>query len=623
MTIALVSLLAAAIGCSDAVSPDDALTAKSLGLTEVTAVEGSGEAMLLANFSNPSLCLSAGRSGDQAFIGSCDEENTAQLLSWEADGTIAAGEGMCLDVSGARNGAAAIFTSCDGSASQVWSASSDEHIVSSDGACLDLERRGGGGNSVVIWSCGGRDSQGWGARDVGGDGGETGSDDGDAEVYEVVVSPDEYTLLTDGTVQLTADAVDDDGNDVDAGAPRWSSSNTSVATVRDGLVSAVSAGTATISATIDGVTGTAEVTVESSSTGTTVTTSDGIWISADELQTLPTSGVAWENMKGAADRSWAPARITEGNWANREVLAGALVWARTGVNSYRTKTANHIAALIDYGIPGGTSATVPSRQLLGFILAADLIDLAALDSDLDRRFRSFATDVVTRSYDSGAHPRVIREQAARMAGNGGGISRGTYAAYLIYMDDRDGLDELARWIRGALGETDVWDGLDTDDDDVSWYNPENAGERTVVNGRGTKDGYDFSGLLPNDMRRNGQYYAPGEEPAGWGPFPGPSKTNYPQVHLYGLLVAIELMDRQGYDSKSWGDQGARRASDAIWRLYQLGKDRDRDAWEWWDAGGASMIWLINSMFGQNYATPTPRTNRQPNNIAWMEWTHAR
>lgn len=46
----------------------------------------------------------------------------------------------------------------------------------------------------------------------------------------------------------------------------WSSSDTSVATVKDGLVTAVSAGTATISATIGSVSGTCNVTVHGSST---------------------------------------------------------------------------------------------------------------------------------------------------------------------------------------------------------------------------------------------------------------------------------------------------------------------------------------------------------------------
>jgi hypothetical protein len=164
MSLAFVCLLAAALGCSDAVSPEDGLTAKALGLTDITAVAGSGDAVLLANFSNPSRCLSAGRSGDQAFIGSCDEESKAQLLTWEADGAITNAGGLCLEASGARNGDPVAFSDCTGTSSQVWSATSSEQIISAGGPCLDLERRGGGSNSAVVWSCGGRDTQGWGAR---------------------------------------------------------------------------------------------------------------------------------------------------------------------------------------------------------------------------------------------------------------------------------------------------------------------------------------------------------------------------------------------------------------------------------------------------------------------------
>jgi uncharacterized protein YjdB len=79
----------------------------------------------------------------------------------------------------------------------------------------------------------------------------------------VTVTPDAATLESLGeTVQLTATASDAEGNTIADKVFTWESSDESVATVSDsGLVTAVANGTATITATVDGVSGSATITV--------------------------------------------------------------------------------------------------------------------------------------------------------------------------------------------------------------------------------------------------------------------------------------------------------------------------------------------------------------------------
>jgi uncharacterized protein YjdB len=80
-------------------------------------------------------------------------------------------------------------------------------------------------------------------------------------VASVDVSPASATIEVDETVDLDAVPRDADGNALDRPVT-WSSSNTSVATVdADGLVTGVAEGTATITATCEGKTGTAAITV--------------------------------------------------------------------------------------------------------------------------------------------------------------------------------------------------------------------------------------------------------------------------------------------------------------------------------------------------------------------------
>src|SRR4051812_30066058 len=71
-------------------------------------------------------------------------------------------------------------------------------------------------------------------------------------VARVMVSPDSTTVEPGKTVQLTARVEDASGNPVSDRTVDWISYDASVATVNGGVVTGVGAGTATITATIDG-----------------------------------------------------------------------------------------------------------------------------------------------------------------------------------------------------------------------------------------------------------------------------------------------------------------------------------------------------------------------------------
>ncbi|HEX5439035.1 MAG TPA: Ig-like domain-containing protein [Gemmatimonadaceae bacterium] len=83
-----------------------------------------------------------------------------------------------------------------------------------------------------------------------------------APVAKVEVNPPAAFVRPGGTVQFTAATLDKDGNTLTGRTVKWTSSDQNVATVdTTGLVTAVASGSATISATAEGVDGTAQVTV--------------------------------------------------------------------------------------------------------------------------------------------------------------------------------------------------------------------------------------------------------------------------------------------------------------------------------------------------------------------------
>src|SRR6185312_12822843 len=92
-------------------------------------------------------------------------------------------------------------------------------------------------------------------------------------VASVTVSPATASVAAGQTVQLTATPKDANGNPLTGRVVTWSSSNTSVATVNgSGLVSGVVAGTATITATSEGQSGTSAITVTGAAPGCATST---------------------------------------------------------------------------------------------------------------------------------------------------------------------------------------------------------------------------------------------------------------------------------------------------------------------------------------------------------------
>ena len=93
--------------------------------------------------------------------------------------------------------------------------------------------------------------------------GDGGGPTGVAKPASVKILVPSSELYVGQSIQLTATAQDDAGNEIASGDPSWSSSNTAVAQVTEtGLVQAMSPGSATLKATIAGKSATMAVTVE-------------------------------------------------------------------------------------------------------------------------------------------------------------------------------------------------------------------------------------------------------------------------------------------------------------------------------------------------------------------------
>ena len=161
-------------------------------------------------------------------------------------------------------------------------------------------------------------------------------------VATVTVAPATLPLTVGQTGTLTATTRDAANNILTGRAVTWSSSNTNVATVANGTVTAVAPGTATITATSEGKSGTATVTV-----------------TAVPVASVTVSPTTASLTTGQTQQITATPRDVAGN-----ALAGRTVTWQTGNAAVATVTQ---AGLITAAGPGNTTVTATSEGKTGTV----------------------------------------------------------------------------------------------------------------------------------------------------------------------------------------------------------------------------------------------------------------
>jgi uncharacterized protein YjdB len=168
-------------------------------------------------------------------------------------------------------------------------------------------------------------------------------------VATVSVTPAPASVVVGQTVQLTATPRDASGNALTGHVVTWSSSNAAVATVSaSGLVTGITAGSVTITATSEGKSGTASVTVTSVTNPGTVTnlsvasvTANSVTLSFTEVPNGAGAPASYDVRYGIAPISWGAARsVAQGTCT--VPLAG------TTIGATRTCTVQGLAASTNY-----------------------------------------------------------------------------------------------------------------------------------------------------------------------------------------------------------------------------------------------------------------------------------
>jgi hypothetical protein len=319
-----------------------------------------------------------------------------------------------------------------------------------------------------------------------------------------------------------------------------------------------------------------------------------IWTSPQELASLPMSGPAWELLKSEAD---TPLRnepnLSERNKEGIQVVAKALVYARTREEKYRTEV---IAAVMQVIGTEGGDPLANCRNLGGYVVAADLVKLP---QEADKQFRDWLRNMLDPDYDIGKGSLVdIQEGDPSNWGTAASFSRAAAAMYLRDTDGDAELERTAQVFKGWMGIRDSYSGFRFQDVEEWQCDPSKP---VGINPKGcTKDGHNIDGVLPDDQRRAGSFQWP------------PPKENYVYTGLQGALAAAVVLSRAGYDVWNWGDKAFLRAFGWLYIEADFPATDSDDRW---------LAWLVDYYYSTSGRFNAGPATGKGKIMDWTDWTH--
>ncbi len=313
----------------------------------------------------------------------------------------------------------------------------------------------------------------------------------------------------------------------------------------------------------------------------------GIWTSAEEIADLPMVGDPWRLLKYDADRDYGIPNISDQeDRANVYAMSKALVYVRTGIESYRTEVIDACMQAIDTE-NGGRSLAL-GRNLGAFIIAADLVGLPPAE---DALFRDWLHSLLTEKMSDNRSLVDCHEQRPNNWGTHAGGSRAALAAYL---EDWDELGRVAQVFKGYLGDRTSYANFIYGD--LDWQ--ADASRPVGVNPAGAMiQGHNVDGVPPDDQRRSGDFTWP------------PPKEGYVYEAMQGALLQAVILHRAGYDVWNWEDRALLRIFTWLHNVADYPSTGD-DTWE---------AFIINYFYGTDF--PTPTASWSGKNVSRACWTH--
>jgi len=312
----------------------------------------------------------------------------------------------------------------------------------------------------------------------------------------------------------------------------------------------------------------------------------GIWIGPGEIATLPTSGAGWTEVVKASAAAGKTNLNNQDSPDSTNVLAAAYVYARTGDTAARDKVLKAARDIAGGTLESGSRALALGRELLGYIVACDVVGLATLDPALDAKWRTkLAYLLMYKTSQAGS----LIDCSHDRPNNWGGHSIASWIAGALYLGDTAGVYHAATVLRGWMGDRDAYAGFTYGE--LTWQ-VDKAHPVGVLPVGAVIDGKDVSGGQPEELRR------------------GADAQMYSWESLQGRVAAAYMLHRAGFDAWAWCDKALLRAVEFNERQGWAATGDDR--WQ---------VPLINQAYGTTFAA-SGGVGGAGKNIGWTLWTHA-
>jgi len=322
----------------------------------------------------------------------------------------------------------------------------------------------------------------------------------------------------------------------------------------------------------------------------------GIWISADEIAKLPTTGSAWDRVLSAANSNWGSACLNDLNCLHdTNTLAGALVAVRLNDSAMRNKT---IAGIQSAMVSPLYRTLELARNIQCYIIAADIIGYH------DPSFENWLRAVLDKPLPGRAGIPTVWQGALQDATNWGNHQRAASIAAYIYLGDTNRVSQAANAYKEYIGLSVSSRTLTYDA--TNWIADQN--NKAGINRLGaTIQGVHISGVLPEDWRRGAEFQWP------------PTASGYMLEGMQGFVVSSVILQRAGIVSFSASDNAVVRAMNM---LYGQGEAaQNSPVFTYIPTGDDTWIpWVVNYYGNTSY----PTTSASPGkNMGWTDWMYGK
>lgn len=214
----------------------------------------------------------------------------------------------------------------------------------------------------------------------------------------VVVAPAERTLSVGAQSQFTAQVLDASGEELSGRNVAWSSTDVAIATVNGtGLVTAVSAGTTSIRATVDGKTGTGALTVSPASVATLAIDAPQVaLVQGDTRALLAIARDAQGNVLAGRAATWESTNpqiatvsttglvtaVSVGNADVRATVEGKVATAAISVSAIPVASVEVSETVVSIEVNAAHTVTAVARDAQGRVLAGRTFAWATDDASI-------------------------------------------------------------------------------------------------------------------------------------------------------------------------------------------------------------------------------------------------